>query len=182
MLNKDFVFVDGKAIPDARALSNYLKNRVYFFFGDHPYLPNTLLGYGDKVFYNYRGQDKIQEDLHQLLSYFPEEKQSLFLFQPISIDLHGIEAGQWLEDSIADHFEHAKNIPPQTFEQTAIHRVLEELFDEGPLNPVDMKAWLYWLQWTGLLLPPLHAPACPEGDLRLSDFINSNKTNPTPFT
>jgi hypothetical protein len=170
MLTNDFVFVDCKLLPDPIQLNEYLENRVYFFFGESLHLPNLMLGYGNQVFYSYRGQENIKQNLEEVISLFKDEPSRPFMIQAISIDLHGIEAGQWLHDCIADHFEHAKNVAPNSFESTAINRVMEELFDEGPLNPPDIKAWLFWLQWSGLLLPALHSEGCEEGDLALSVF------------
>lgn len=134
------------------------------------YYPNMMMGYGDTVFFSYRGQNRVNEKLDEIFSLFQEEGSKPYLIQPISIDLHGIEGGQWLFNAINDHFEHARMVSPINFEQTAFNRTMEELFDEGPVNPIDIQAWLFWLQWTGLLLPPLQSKDCPEGDLPLSYF------------
>lgn len=170
----DFIFTESKPIPDYPQLKQFLENRVYLFFGESMYYPNLMMGYGDTLFFSYRGQKSIRESLDEVYLVFNEEKGKPFVIQSISIDLHGIEAGSWLLNSINDHFEHARLLFPENFEQSAYNRVLEELFDEGPLNPIDIKAWLFWLQWTGLLMPPLQSKNCPEGDLPLSFFQKNN--------
>jgi len=176
MLKPDFVFVDCLPIPKSADLIAFLKDRIFFVIAESYPNPIVYLGYGENVFLH-DGNEAQVEKISNILEKF-ELLERPHLIQAISIDLHGIEGGQWLHDSMADHFMHATTMVHHTFETTAINRILEELFDEGPSPAIDIKAWLFWLQWTGLLLPALRSQQCGEGDIPFGFFHHKSTTNP----